>query len=72
MTLRRFQRQYEQVSQFKRGRIIVMMEAEWSARRVARQLGRSDSVVKRCWDKWIREMSFKRRPDSGRPRLTSR
>ncbi|GFS62377.1 hypothetical protein TNCV_5032221 [Trichonephila clavipes] len=44
MPLRRFKRQYEQLSQFERGRIIGMMEAGWSARRVARQLGRSDSV----------------------------
>ncbi|GFU57281.1 transposable element Tcb2 transposase [Trichonephila clavipes] len=49
-----------------------MMEAGWSARRVARQLGRSDYVVRRCWDQWIREMSFTQRPGSGRPRQTSR
>ncbi|GFW06108.1 transposable element Tcb2 transposase [Trichonephila clavipes] len=49
-----------------------MMEAGWSARRAARQLGRSDCVVRRCWDQWIREMSFTRRPGSGRSRQTSR
>ncbi|GFT06485.1 HTH_Tnp_Tc3_2 domain-containing protein [Trichonephila clavipes] len=50
-----------------------MMKAGWSARRVACQLGRSDCVVRRCWDQWIREMSFTRRPrGSGRPRQTSR
>ncbi|GFT46774.1 transposable element Tcb2 transposase [Trichonephila clavipes] len=49
-----------------------MMEAGWSARRVARQLGRSDCVVRRCWDQWIREMSFTRRPGSGRSQQTSR
>ncbi|GFU79020.1 transposable element Tcb2 transposase [Trichonephila clavipes] len=38
MPLRRFRRQYEQLSQFER-EIIGMMEAEWLARRVARQLG---------------------------------
>ncbi|GFX16799.1 transposable element Tcb2 transposase [Trichonephila clavipes] len=48
------------------------MEVGWSARRVARQLGRSDCVVRRCWDQWIREMSFTKRPCSGRPRQTSR
>ncbi|GFW49039.1 transposable element Tcb1 transposase [Trichonephila clavipes] len=32
MPLRRFRRQYEQLSQFERGRIIGMMEAGWSAR----------------------------------------
>ncbi|GFW79353.1 uncharacterized protein TNCV_2477601 [Trichonephila clavipes] len=30
-----------------------MREAGWSARRVACQLGRSDCVVRRCWDQWI-------------------
>ncbi|GFU07072.1 uncharacterized protein TNCV_2993221 [Trichonephila clavipes] len=49
MSLRRFRRQYEQLSQFQRGRIIGMIEAGWSARRVARQLDRSDCVVRRCW-----------------------
>ncbi|GFX36933.1 transposable element Tcb2 transposase [Trichonephila clavipes] len=47
-----------------------MMEAGWSDRQVARQLGLSDCVVRRCWDQWIREMSFTRRP--GFARLTSR
>ncbi|GFX53129.1 transposable element Tcb2 transposase [Trichonephila clavipes] len=55
-----------------RGGIIVMMETEWSARRVARQLSRSDCVVRRCWDQWIREMSFTRRQGSERSRQTSR
>ncbi|GFT67176.1 transposable element Tcb2 transposase [Trichonephila clavipes] len=49
-----------------------MEEAGWSARRVARQSGRSDCVVRRCWDQWIREMAFIRTPGSGRLRQTSR
>ncbi|GFV62945.1 transposable element Tcb2 transposase [Trichonephila clavipes] len=49
-----------------------MMDARWSARRVPRQLGRSNCVVRRCWDPWIREMSFTRRQGSGRPRQTNR
>ncbi|GFX05738.1 transposable element Tcb2 transposase [Trichonephila clavipes] len=48
------------------------MEAGWSARRVACQLGHSECVVRRCWDQWIRDMSFTRRPVSGRPRQISR
>ncbi|GFW15579.1 transposable element Tcb2 transposase [Trichonephila clavipes] len=64
MPLRRFRRQYEQLSQFERGRIIGMMEAGWSARRVAHQLGRSDCVVRRCWDQWIREMKTRHRTPS--------
>ncbi|GFY08807.1 HTH_Tnp_Tc3_2 domain-containing protein [Trichonephila clavipes] len=67
MPLRRFRRQYEQLSHFEPGKVFGTMEAGWSAGRVARQLGRSDCVVWRCWDQWIREMSFTRRPGSGRP-----
>ncbi|GFX59140.1 transposable element Tcb2 transposase [Trichonephila clavipes] len=65
MPLHRFRRQYEQLSQFERVRIIGMMEAGWTTRRVARQLSHSDCVVRRCWEQWIREMSFTR-PGSGR------
>ncbi|GFV22364.1 transposable element Tcb2 transposase [Trichonephila clavipes] len=71
MPLRRFRRQYEQLSQFERGRNIGMMESGWSARRVARQLGRSDCVVRRCWNQWIRESSFTSRPSRGYLRQTS-
>ncbi|GFV41531.1 uncharacterized protein TNCV_3626831 [Trichonephila clavipes] len=72
MPLLHFRRQYDQLSQFERGRIIGMMEAGRSARRVARQLGLSDCAVRRCWDQWIQEMSFTRRPGSIRPLQTSR
>ncbi|GFX08748.1 transposable element Tcb2 transposase [Trichonephila clavipes] len=72
MSLHRFRRQYEQLSQFQKERMIGMMEAGWSHRRVAHQLGFSDCVVRRCWDQWIRKMSFTRRPGSGHPRQTSR
>ncbi|GFS64905.1 transposable element Tcb2 transposase [Trichonephila clavipes] len=48
------------------------MEAGWSVRQVARRLVRSDCVVRRCWDQWIGEMSFTRRPGSGYQLLTSR
>ncbi|GFW19663.1 transposable element Tcb2 transposase [Trichonephila clavipes] len=72
MPLRPFRRQYEQLSQFQWGRIIGMVEAGWTARRVVRQLGRSDCVVRKCWNQGIREISFIRRPGSGSPRQTSR
>ncbi|GFU77031.1 uncharacterized protein TNCV_4521871 [Trichonephila clavipes] len=49
-----------------------MMEAGWSARQIAHQLGHSDCVVRRCWDQRIREMSFTRRLGSGCLRQTSR
>ncbi|GFV69740.1 uncharacterized protein TNCV_1348931 [Trichonephila clavipes] len=60
MPLRRFRRQYEQLSQFERGSIIGMMKAWYSATRVARQFDRSDCVVRRCWDQWIREIDESR------------
>ncbi|GFU59620.1 transposable element Tcb2 transposase [Trichonephila clavipes] len=44
MRLCRFRRQCEQLSHIEKERIIRMIEAGWSAKRVARQLGRSDCV----------------------------
>ncbi|GFT48790.1 transposable element Tcb2 transposase [Trichonephila clavipes] len=71
MPLRRVRRPYEQLLQFERERIIGMMEAGWSTRRVTRQSDRSDCVLRKYWDQWIREMSFTGRPGSGSPRQTS-
>ncbi|GFX53111.1 transposable element Tcb2 transposase [Trichonephila clavipes] len=71
MPISRLRKQYGQLSQFEMGRIIGRTEAGWLDRQVARQLGHSFCVVKRCWDQWIREMSFTRRPGSGRTRQTS-
>ncbi|GFU95861.1 HTH_Tnp_Tc3_2 domain-containing protein [Trichonephila clavipes] len=45
MPLRRNRRQYEQLTDFDRGRIIGLREAGWSNRRIGRHLGRSDMVV---------------------------
>ncbi|GFV33201.1 hypothetical protein TNCV_3261011 [Trichonephila clavipes] len=55
MPLRRNRRQYEQLTDFDRGRIIGLREAGWSNRRIGRPLGRSDMVVARCWQQWITE-----------------
>ncbi|GFW43796.1 transposable element Tcb2 transposase [Trichonephila clavipes] len=56
MPLRRNRRQYEQLTDFDRGRIIGLREAGWSNRRIGRHLGRSDMVVARCWKQWITEV----------------
>ncbi|GFV10376.1 hypothetical protein TNCV_2114281 [Trichonephila clavipes] len=45
MPLRRNRRQYEQLTDFDRGRIIGLREAGWSNRRIGRPLGRSDMVA---------------------------
>ncbi|GFU27488.1 uncharacterized protein TNCV_3221441 [Trichonephila clavipes] len=47
MPLRRNRWQYEQLTDFDRGRIIGLREAGWSNRRIGRHLGRSDMVVAR-------------------------
>ncbi|GFX82609.1 HTH_Tnp_Tc3_2 domain-containing protein [Trichonephila clavipes] len=61
MPLRRNRRQYEQLTDFDRGRIIGLREASWSNRRIGRHLGRSDMVVARCWQQWITEGRVYRR-----------
>ncbi|GFT31440.1 transposable element Tcb1 transposase [Trichonephila clavipes] len=71
MPLRRNRRQYEQLTNFDRGRIIGLREAGWSNRRIGRHLGRSDMVVARCWQQWITEGRVYRRGGSGRPRNTN-
>ncbi|GFW13109.1 HTH_38 domain-containing protein [Trichonephila clavipes] len=71
MPLRRNRRQYEQLMDFDRGRIIGLREAGWSNRRIGRHLGRSDMVVARCWQQWITEGRVYRRGGSGRPRNTN-
>ncbi|GFV26076.1 transposable element Tcb1 transposase [Trichonephila clavipes] len=75
MPLRRNRRQYEQLTDFDRGRIIGLREAGWSNRRIGRHLGRSDMVVARCWQQWITEGRVYRRGgqcrlDFCRPRAT--
>ncbi|GFW38329.1 HTH_38 domain-containing protein [Trichonephila clavipes] len=67
MPLRCNRRQYEQLTDFDRGRIIGLRDAGWS-NRIGRHLGRSDMVVARCWQQWIR---VHRRGGSGRPRNTN-
>ncbi|GFW21005.1 HTH_Tnp_Tc3_2 domain-containing protein [Trichonephila clavipes] len=71
MPLRRNRRQYEQLTDFDRGRIIGLREAGWSNRRIGRHLGRSDMVVARCWQQWITEGRVYRRGGSRRPRNTN-
>ncbi|GFX42856.1 HTH_Tnp_Tc3_2 domain-containing protein [Trichonephila clavipes] len=71
MPLRRNRRQYEQLTDFDRGRIIGLREAGWSNRRIGRHLGQSDMVVARCWQQWITEGRVYRRGGSGRPRNTN-
>ncbi|GFV87495.1 uncharacterized protein TNCV_3281331 [Trichonephila clavipes] len=69
MPLNRFPRQYEQLSLFERERIITLMEAGWTAKRVARHLGRSDCVARKGLDQWIDESRFNLSSDDNRVRV---
>ncbi|GBL79076.1 hypothetical protein AVEN_49017-1 [Araneus ventricosus] len=71
MPLRRNRRQYKQLSDLQRGRIVGLREAGWSNRCIGRHLGRSDMVVARCWQQWITEGIVYRRGGSERPRNTN-
>ncbi|KAJ4451844.1 hypothetical protein ANN_03322 [Periplaneta americana] len=55
MPLRRNQRDFTQLTEFQRGRIIGMREAGWSNWRIAKYLRRSDQTVRMCWHQWMRE-----------------
>ncbi|GFY14446.1 transposable element Tcb2 transposase [Trichonephila clavipes] len=65
--LHHHRRQYEHLLKFERRRIIGMMEAGWSARRIVCQAGHSDLTARWCWDQCTEEKSFTRRPGSERP-----
>ncbi|GFY33663.1 uncharacterized protein TNCV_4593751 [Trichonephila clavipes] len=45
----------EQLSDLEKGHVVGPREADWSNRRIGRRLGRSDMVVVRCWQQWIKE-----------------
>ncbi|GFV43011.1 transposable element Tcb2 transposase [Trichonephila clavipes] len=72
MSICRYQRHYKHLSGFERGRISGVLEAEWSAWRVAHQKGCSDLTVRRFGDQWTEETSFTWRSGSRRTRQTSR
>ncbi|GFT05603.1 transposable element Tcb1 transposase [Trichonephila clavipes] len=52
MPFRRIGAQYEQLSEFERGRIIGLEKGVWTNRRIARHMGRSDAAIRRCWREW--------------------
>ncbi|KAJ4440838.1 hypothetical protein ANN_10685 [Periplaneta americana] len=61
MPLRRNRRDFTQLTEFERGRIIGIREAGWSYRRIASYLRRSDHTVRTCWDQWMHEGTHTRR-----------
>ncbi|GFT22445.1 HTH_Tnp_Tc3_2 domain-containing protein [Trichonephila clavipes] len=67
----RIRAHYEQLSDFKRIRIIGLKEAGWINRRIARYMGRSDATIRRGWQEWEDNGRFQRHGGSGRPRATA-
>ena len=71
MPLRRQRRQYQQLTEFERGRVIGLREGGLSYRDIAARLGRNVSTVHACWRQWSREGTMSRRPGSGGTRATT-
>ncbi|GFU35591.1 HTH_Tnp_Tc3_2 domain-containing protein [Trichonephila clavipes] len=61
----------QQLFEFERGRIIGLKEGGWANRRIARDMGRRDAAIIRCWQEWVNNGKFLRHDCSGRPRDTS-
>ncbi|GFS76653.1 transposable element Tcb1 transposase [Trichonephila clavipes] len=69
---KRARRHFSQLREFERGLIIGMKTAGWSTHRVAGQVDRSECVVRKCWEQWMREGTHARKTGSGATRKTTR
>ncbi|GFU99686.1 uncharacterized protein TNCV_3597571 [Trichonephila clavipes] len=69
---KRARRNFSQLSEFERGLIIEMKTADWSTRRVAGQVDRSECAVRNCWEQWTREGTHTRKTGSGATKKTPR
>ncbi|GFS72690.1 uncharacterized protein TNCV_1420861 [Trichonephila clavipes] len=65
MPRRRIRAHYEQLSKLERGRIIGMREGGSANRRIAPHIGRSDAVIRRCWQEQVDSGRFQRHDGSG-------
>ncbi|GFW30926.1 transposable element Tc1 transposase [Trichonephila clavipes] len=69
---KRARRYFSQLSEFERGQIIEIKTADWSTRRDAGQVDRSECAVGNCWEQWTREGTYARKTGSGVTRKTTR
>ncbi|GFT04264.1 HTH_Tnp_Tc3_2 domain-containing protein [Trichonephila clavipes] len=60
----------EQLSEFKKYHIIGLKEKGYANRRIAHHLGRSDAVIRRCWQEWVDSVRFQLHDGSGQSRST--
>ncbi|GFU57034.1 transposable element Tc1 transposase [Trichonephila clavipes] len=69
---KRARRHFSHLSEFERGLIIGMKTTDWSTRRVAGQVYRSECTIRNCWEQWIREGTHARKTGSRATRKTTR
>ncbi|GFV04441.1 uncharacterized protein TNCV_920611 [Trichonephila clavipes] len=69
---KRPRRHFSLLSEFERGLIIRMKTEDWSTRRVAGQVDRSECAVINCWVQWTREGTHARKTGCGATRKTTR
>ncbi|GFW55652.1 uncharacterized protein TNCV_120361 [Trichonephila clavipes] len=67
---KRARRHFSQLSEFERGLIIGMKTIDWSTRRAAGQVDRSECAVRNCREQWTREGTHVRKTGSGATRKT--
>ncbi|GFU85418.1 transposable element Tcb1 transposase [Trichonephila clavipes] len=69
---KRARRHFSQLSELERGLIIRIKTADWSTRRVAGQVDRSECAVRNCWEPWTREGTHQWKTGSGATRKSTR
>ncbi|GFV85287.1 uncharacterized protein TNCV_929171 [Trichonephila clavipes] len=67
MTRHRIQAHYEQLSEFERGRIIGLKEADLANRRITCHMGQIDAAIRRCCQEWVDSGRLPRHDGSGGP-----
>ena len=68
---RRERAQYQQVSAFKRGRMVGLQEAGLSYREIAARTGHTATTVMRVWNQWREQGRMQRRADTGPRNVTT-
>ena len=71
MLRRRENAQYQEVSAFKRGRMVGLQEAGSSYRYVAARTGHAATTVVRVWNQWTEESRTQRRAGTGPCNVTT-
>lgn len=67
----RQRRNYRQLSEFDRGRIVGLREGGFSYREIANRLNRNQSTIMRCYQSWTRDGQERRRRGTGGRRKTN-